>query len=760
MLPALAANGLGNIFGLDGFWFHVAEGALRLGIFLGYLLLIGQLKDIKRVFQYHGAEHKAIAAYENDVELTPESAQQFDTPHVRCGTNFLLTVMVITIVVYSFVGRPGWPLLILSRIVLIPLIAGVSYEVIRFAAKHMDRAWVRVLMKPGLAAAEAHHPRADARPGRGGGGVAAGGAHRRAARRGRGPPAASTELERATRARLRVKFGIFYEHQLPRPWEEDSEYTLIQHALEQCELADRLGIDYVWEVEHHFLEEYSHSSAPEVFLAAASQRTKRIRLGHGIVQTPPPFNHPARVAERIAMLDLVSGGRADFGTGESSSEAELGGFLHRSRAEAGDVGGGPARRAAVPDRDAVHRSRRRVRHHAAAQRRAEAGAEAAPAGVGRVQPARHHPPRRAERDRRARVRVHRSRGGAALDRPTTTTTLADEGVPIGDAVNANVACVTTFMCHDDEEEALRRGLEGANFFGYSLAHYYVFGRHHPGTHRRVGRVPARSAASTATTPRRWRPRPRDGDRLGAKVVQEGGIVGLRGAVGTPDQIRDYLRRYEECGVDQVIFCVQAGKNRHEHIMESLELFGTRGAARVHGPRREAAARQGAAARAGRSTPVMARKPADRPSAAAGRRLRVPRHPPWDGRPRRRRRLPPVARRLRRHDRPGGGGELNDLLDKDPYDPSKVARDSLVFPADRAKPAQGRGGEGAHRDASIEGGRIRSSYSTRSGDLRHSALGLSVSSFAFMGAASGRRREQLVRRRAAGTRPTAENNWGR
>jgi len=150
LLPAIAANGLGDTLGLDGFWFHIAEGVLRLGIFLGYLVLIGQLKDIKRVFQYHGAEHKAIAAYENDVELTAESAQQFDTSHVRCGTNFLLTVMVITIVVYSFVGRPGWALMILSRIILLPLIAGVSYEVIRFAAKHMDWAWVRVLMKPGL----------------------------------------------------------------------------------------------------------------------------------------------------------------------------------------------------------------------------------------------------------------------------------------------------------------------------------------------------------------------------------------------------------------------------------------------------------------------------------------------------------------------------------------------------------------------------------------------------------------------------------
>src|SRR5258706_102421 len=123
-----------------------------------------------------------------------------------------------------------------------------------------------------------------------------------------------------------MKFGIFYEHQLPRPWETDSEYRLIQDALEQIESADRIGIDYAWEVEHHFLEEYSHSSAPEVFLAAASQRTRRIRLGHGIVQTPPPFNHPARIAERIATLDLISDGRVEFGTGEASSEAELGGF--------------------------------------------------------------------------------------------------------------------------------------------------------------------------------------------------------------------------------------------------------------------------------------------------------------------------------------------------------------------------------------------------------------------------------------------------
>ena len=123
-----------------------------------------------------------------------------------------------------------------------------------------------------------------------------------------------------------MKFGIFYEHQLPRPWRDGDEQKLFNDALEQVEIADRLGIDYAWEVEHHFLEEYSHSSAPEVFLAACSQRTKNIRLGQGIRQVIPQYNHPARTAEVIATLDLVSNGRVEFGTGESSAELELGGF--------------------------------------------------------------------------------------------------------------------------------------------------------------------------------------------------------------------------------------------------------------------------------------------------------------------------------------------------------------------------------------------------------------------------------------------------
>lgn len=149
VIPAIGTRALGDHL-KGGVAFNLVEGVVRLSLFLGYLLAIGRLPDIRRVFEYHGAEHKAIAAYENDVELTPESAQQFTTQHVRCGTNFLLTVMVMTILIYSVFGRPGWQMLIVSRILLIPLVAALSYEVIRLAARNMSRRWVALFMRPGL----------------------------------------------------------------------------------------------------------------------------------------------------------------------------------------------------------------------------------------------------------------------------------------------------------------------------------------------------------------------------------------------------------------------------------------------------------------------------------------------------------------------------------------------------------------------------------------------------------------------------------
>jgi len=121
-----------------------------------------------------------------------------------------------------------------------------------------------------------------------------------------------------------MKFDLLYELQMPKPHDERSEWRCYHEALEQIELADRLGYDTVWEVEHHFLTEFAHSSAPEVFLAAVSQRTKNIRLGHGVTLLPHKFNHPIRVAERVAALDLISNGRVEFGTGRSSQFEQAG----------------------------------------------------------------------------------------------------------------------------------------------------------------------------------------------------------------------------------------------------------------------------------------------------------------------------------------------------------------------------------------------------------------------------------------------------
>ena len=364
-----------------------------------------------------------------------------------------------------------------------------------------------------------------------------------------------------------MRFGIFYEHQLPRPWAEDAEETMLRNALEQVELADRLGIDAVWEVEHHFLEEYSHSSAPEVFLAAASQRTRRIRLGHGIVQLPPRFNHPARIAERIATLDLVSGGRVEFGTGEASSQMELGGFgvdresKRQQWEEALDVvtrmlvetpfAGHDGPHIQMPPRNVVPKPKQRP-----------------------------HPPLWVACSRRETILLAARKGIGALSFSFVEPEEArqwvddyyailqsDECVPGGFAVNPNVAVVLPFMCHEDEQTAIERGIDGAHFFGYSLAHYYVFGEHVPGRtdvwrrfqEDRDARGFAREIVSADDAP------------LGVKLLQQG-LGSLRGAIGTPEQVAALLERYEAAGVDQVIFVAQSGNNRHEHVCESLELF--------------------------------------------------------------------------------------------------------------------------------------------------------------------------------------------
>ena len=131
-------------------WFVVVEGLIRVSFFILYLVIVGFMPDLKRVFQYHAAEHKAINAYEAGAPLEPEVVQRHSLIHVRCGTAFLLYVMVIAIFVFAFVGQPGWFWLIASRILLLPVIAGIAYEVIRFAGKHPTNPILRTILAPGL----------------------------------------------------------------------------------------------------------------------------------------------------------------------------------------------------------------------------------------------------------------------------------------------------------------------------------------------------------------------------------------------------------------------------------------------------------------------------------------------------------------------------------------------------------------------------------------------------------------------------------
>lgn len=343
-----------------------------------------------------------------------------------------------------------------------------------------------------------------------------------------------------------MKFGIFYEMQLPKPWSETSEYDIFQQSLEQVQLADELGYDYVWEVEHHFLEEYSHSSAPEIFLAAASQRTERIRLGHGIVLLPPRYNHPARIAERISTLDLISNGRIDFGTGESSSEMELGGFgigredkkemweeslrciVGMFRDEPWEFHG---EYVDFPKRNVIPKPRQKP-----------------------------HPPLWVACSNPNTVFTAARRGLGALGfdftgpeetgrrRKEYYRLIREECAPIGDAVNAQFAIVSGFMCCPRDEEAIAKGVPGMRFFGYALAHYYAGGVHDPGN---TDLMHAFQSVTNVAAP------------------SEPG-----GCIGSPKTIRERLLAYEEAGVDQIIFVAQAGATRHQDIMSSLRLFAS------------------------------------------------------------------------------------------------------------------------------------------------------------------------------------------
>jgi alkanesulfonate monooxygenase SsuD/methylene tetrahydromethanopterin reductase-like flavin-dependent oxidoreductase (luciferase family) len=379
-----------------------------------------------------------------------------------------------------------------------------------------------------------------------------------------------------------MKIGGFYEHQLPRPWARDSEHRLFKDALEQVELADRLGFDYVWATEHHFLEEYAHSSAPEVFLAACSQRTRNIRLGHGIVQLPPLINHPARVAERIATLDLVSDGRCEFGTGEGATECELGGFgiVQEEKRAMWLEGLRVVTRMLVEEPFAGHEGKYLT------------------TPVRNVVPKplqRPHPPLWLACSRRETILLAARLGLGALTFSFVSpvearqwvddyyTTLEKECEPAGYAVNPQIAITCPFLCDRDEQRVRDIASDNHGFFLYGLGHYAFFGRHEPGK---------------TNLWESYRTKPED-FRLPEGKIQD--------CIGTPELIGQRLREFEEAGVDQVIFLSQAGRIPHDMLCSSMELFAKEVLPefkeRDHRRAQEQAARRARIAEA-----AMARKP--------------------------------------------------------------------------------------------------------------------------------------------------------
>lgn len=351
-----------------------------------------------------------------------------------------------------------------------------------------------------------------------------------------------------------MKFGLFYEHQLPKPWTEGAEQRLFHEALEQAELADKLGLDHLWQAEHHFLEEYSHSSAPEIFLAACSQRTKNIRIGHGVRLMPSGYNHPARVAEQIGTLDIMSNGRVEWGTGESASRTELDGYgvpLAEKRAQWRENVEQAANMMAMSPYPGY-----------------KGGSFSLPCRNIVPKPVQKpHPPMWMACTNRDTIKVAASIGVGALAfsflDPEEARGWADiyygiiksdQCTPIGHSVNANIAMVSNFSVHHDRAEAIRRGQEGFEFFGYAVnalvAHDVIPGR------------------STLFADFQRARGNRDEEIIAASRMAET----LASGIGTPGDIRAHLKAFQNAGVDQVIFLQQAGRNKHAHICEALELF--------------------------------------------------------------------------------------------------------------------------------------------------------------------------------------------
>jgi alkanesulfonate monooxygenase SsuD/methylene tetrahydromethanopterin reductase-like flavin-dependent oxidoreductase (luciferase family) len=349
-----------------------------------------------------------------------------------------------------------------------------------------------------------------------------------------------------------VEFGIFFELSTPSPGPAGIDRVVVEHSLEQARLADELGFDVVWAVEHHFLEEYSHCSAPEVLLAAIAAQTQRVRVGHGAVICVPGINHPARVAERAAMLDIVSGGRLELGTARSSTWTELGGFgidpdttkkawdefvrvLPRMWADAPFEHDGVG--FSMPERNVIPKPVQRP-HPPMWVTVTSPGTEldAADRGLGCLGVA--------------------AAGYAEQERRTTEYRRRIQRCdPVG-AVNEKVATLNYLYCHEDAERARRIGMQMVSSFRLTNAHLLSTREAYPTQayqHNALLHLVPKVVDS--------------GDPSAGPPVPEGTLV------GDPAHVLDAVKHWESIGVDQINVIVNALEGIPQcDVLDSLRLF--------------------------------------------------------------------------------------------------------------------------------------------------------------------------------------------
>lgn len=349
-----------------------------------------------------------------------------------------------------------------------------------------------------------------------------------------------------------MKFGLLYEIETLQPWDEHTQRNAFLEAIDQIKLAEQVGFDYVWCVEHHFLGEFSISSAPEVFLAAVSQHTSRIRIGHGVVLLPFGYNHPIRVAERAATLDIISNGRLEFGTGRSATFFEMEPFgvdPEKTRDEwdeavhmipkmwTQDEFSWDSERMHIPTRNVFPKPLQKPHPPIWMAGTQPASASfAAERGVGFL---------------------HFSYGDPeALDEKVQTYREGiDRARPAGAFVNDQFAGFTLMHCGRDDADALARGGPGAEWYVRATNMLYAIW------------------AGSGSQSYKWYAEQFAKGKAGTDVniaqMRDDGIM----CVGGADTCAQIARHYESQGIDQLIFLVQAGATRHDAIMDSLRRFG-------------------------------------------------------------------------------------------------------------------------------------------------------------------------------------------